>query len=344
MLIPKLCALVASVLLVAPTPEEPPRPLERTYKVTQTVHLTGIEPGAEHVRWWVSLPNNDRHQDLLDITVIDAPGEWSVKPAGKQPGHFLYMEVENPKAETLEAVVEFTLRRQAVHFAVDPAKVGPITEQHRRIFANELDPNAPNMVVTPAIQAIADRVCGDDRNPATQTHALLKHVAKVANHYSIDETVPTCGIGNASDCLTNLGGCCTDLHSLFIALSRARGIPARLQMGYRLNAKNQGKTYDPGYRCWVEYFLPGTGWTPADIVEADAPDGLGPDRWFTGLTEWRLWLNEGREFELTPAQATGPVNTMIIGHAEIDGVPARVLDHGDKLAQLSREINFQVVE
>jgi hypothetical protein len=144
--------------------------------------------------------------------------------------------------------------------------------------------------------------------------------------------------------MTNGGGCCTDLHSLFIALARARGIPARLQMGYRVLEKDENKEVDPGYRCWVEYFLPGCGWVPADIVEADAVDGMGPARWFAGLTERRLWLNSGREFTLEPRQAQKtPVNTMIIGHAEIDGVPARVLPDGPLEAQLKRKVHFTEV-
>ena len=199
------------------------------------------------------------------------------------------------------------------------------------------------MTVDATIQAIADRVVGDEANPAIQVAKLLRHVAASADHYSKDPSKPKCGIGTAGDCMTNAGGCCTDLHSLFIALARAKGIPARLQMGYRLNPKKADQDYDPGYRCWVEYFLPGYGWVSADIVEADAPEGLGPNRWFTGLTEWRVWLNEGREFDLRPRQASGPVNTMIIGHAEIDGVPARVLPEGELPAQLSRKIRFTEV-
>jgi hypothetical protein len=108
-------------------------------------------------------------------------------------------------------------------------------------------------------------------------------------------------------------------------------------MGYRLREANEGKNVDPGYRCWAEYFLPGYGWTPTDLVEAEDPKGLGPDRWFSGLTARRLWLNQGREFNLSgSAQKGHPVNMMTIGYAEIDGVAARVLPEGDKPAQLAR--------
>jgi hypothetical protein len=227
---------------------------------------------------------------------------------------------------------------------VKPERVAPITAEHRAIFAEEVRRDAPHMRVTPEIEKMANEVCGGEKNAAIEVRKLLDHVAKVADHYSKDPSKPKCGVGDADNCLKQGGGCCTDLHSLFIALARARGIPARLQMGYRLLEKNEGKEVDPGYRCWVEYFLPGYGWVSADIVEADADDGLGPTRWYTGLTERRVWLNSGREFQLEPAQASGPVNTMITGYAEIDGTPARVLPEGERTAQLSRTVRFVEVK
>jgi hypothetical protein len=91
----------------------------------------------------------------------------------------------------------------------------------------------------------------------------------------------------------------------------------------------------------VEYFIPGYGWVPADIVEASAAsDVAGRDHWFSGLNERRVHLNEGREFELSPRQSGPPVNTMVIGYAEIDGVPVRVLPEGDRPAQLVRTVKY----
>lgn len=312
----------------------------RTYRIQQTVKLSDVPAGAKSVRWWISIPDNERHQDVLDFSVVNVPGPWRIERDADRGNRFLYVEVASPKTPQLEAVVEFTVRREPVLYNVDPAKVGPITELHRSLYADEVRKDAPHMEVTPAIAEMAKSTCGDDTNPATQAQKLLQHVASVADHYSKDPSKPNCGIGDAAVCVEKGGGCCTDLHSLFIALARARGIPARLQMGYRINPKNEGKVYDPGYRCWVEYFLPNYGWTSADIVEADAVDGLGPARWFSGLTERRVWLNEGREFQLRPPQSGPRVNTMIIGHAEIDGKAARVLPEGDLATQLTRTIQY----
>ena len=129
--------------------------------------------------------------------------------------------------------------------------------------------------------------------------------------------MPHCGIGDAKVCKKQGGGCCTDLNSYFIALARAREIPARLNMGYRLQEKNIGKSVDPGFRCWVEYFVPNFGWISTVIVDADNPSGLGPERWMSGLTSRRLFLNMGREFDFGTDIAVGKVNHMSIGYAQI---------------------------
>lgn len=311
-----------------------------TYRVEQTVTLSDIPAGAKHVKFWVSIPDNERYQDLLDFNVVSAPGKWSVVREPDRGNRFMLLEVDNPPSPSLSAKVEFTVRRTSVLAAIEPARVGPITDAHRTLYAEELRADAPHMEITPQIEAMAAKAVGTETNVASKARLLLGAVADYADHYSKDPTKPNCGIGSAGDCLANAGGCCTDLHSLFISLARAQGIPARLQMGYRVREANAGKEVDPGYRCWVEYFVPSYGWISSDIVEADDPKGLGRDRWFTGLTERRIWLNEGREFDLAGRAAKDRVNTMIIGYAEIDGVPARVLPDGDKKAQLSRKVKY----
>ena len=316
-----------------------------TYKVRQSVTLSDIPAGAKNVKLWVAIPQDDRFQEVLDFSVKSSPGVWSIVREPDHGNRFMLIDVASPGASSLTTQLEFLLRRQSVFVKIDPAKVGPLTETHRRMFKDELRQDAPHMEVTPAVAKMANDACGAESNLAVQAKLLLNTVADYADHYSKDPSKPKCGLGDARDCMTNAGGCCTDMHSMFIALARARGIPTRLQMGYRLREINEGKDVDAGYRCWAEYFAPGYGWVPADIVEADDPKGLGRTRWFSGLTVRRLWLNEGREFSLAGRAVTDHrVNTMIIGYAEIDGVEARVLPDDGKPAQLSRSIWFTEVK
>lgn len=340
-------ALLASLTLGLALRAEPVPETTVIYRVEQNATLSDIPAGAKKVKFWVSIPDNERYQDVLDFKVVSAPGKWSVVREPDRGNRFMLVETENPGTDKLTAKVEFTLRRRSVFTEIDPAHAGAITDSHRTLYAEELRPDAPHMKVTARIAKAAADAAGTETNVATQAKLLLGAVADYADHYSKDPTKPNCGIGDAEDCMTNAGGCCTDLHSMFIAMARARGIPARLQMGYRLREANAGKEVDPGYRCWAEYFVPNYGWVSADIVEADAPNGLGRTRWFTGLTERRLWLNEGREFNLAGrANTTQRVNTMIIGYAEIDGVEARVLpDVALNLkAQLTRTVRYTEVK
>lgn len=333
--------LLASSLSLLPLARAAVEPVTRTYRVQQNVKLTEIPAGTKSVKWWIAIPQDDRFQQVLDLNVVSTPGTWRIVREPDHGNRFLLVETSTPAADSLDAKVEFTLRRNSVFVEIDPSKVGTISEAQRGLFVDELRQDAPHMSVTKRIAKMAADTCKNETNIYTQAQQLLGVVADYADHYSKDPTKPKCGIGDAEDCMTNAGGCCTDMHSMFIALARARGIPARLQMGYRLREQNAGKEVDPGYRCWAEYFVPNYGWVPADIVEADDPKGLGRTRWFTGLTERRLWLNEGREFDLAGRAITDHrVNTMVIGYAEIDGVEARVIPDGDKPAQLSRTVFY----
>lgn len=320
-------------------------PTTVTYHVRQRVTLSDIPAGAKSVKMWISIPQDDRFQEVLDFSLKNSPGTWSIIRELDHGNRFMLVEVPSPGASALTSELEFIVRRKSVFVDLDPALAGVLTETHRQMFVEELRRDAPHMEVTEAIAKMADAACGKESNLVVQAKLLLNAVADYADHYSKDPSKPKCGIGDAGDCMTNAGGCCTDMHSLFIALARSRGIPTRLQMGYRLREVNDNKEVDPGYRCWVEYFIPAYGWVPADIVEADDPKGLGRAPWFSGLNARRLWLNEGREFNLAGRSVTERrVNTMIIGYAEIDGVEARVLPEADKPAQLSRSIWFTEVK
>ncbi|HVT73609.1 MAG TPA: transglutaminase domain-containing protein [Lacunisphaera sp.] len=319
-------------------------PVTTTYRVEQNVTLSDIPAGAKNIKWWIAIPNDNHDQKVLDFSVVSAPGAWSTVVEPDHANRFMLVEVTNPPAGSLTTKVAFTLRRSSVFIDIDPAAVGPITDSHRRMFTDELRPDAPHMTITSRIAKMAADACGAETNVALQAKLLLGAVCDFADHYSRDPSKPSSSTGDAESCLAHAGGTCTDMHSLFIAMARSRGIPARLQMGYRLREPNAGKEVDPSYRCWVEYFVPGYGWVPADIPEADDPKGLGRARWFSGLTERRLWLSTGREFNLAGRAVTDHrVNAMFVGYAEIDGVEARAITADGKKAQLTRTVRYTEV-
>ena len=345
----RLFSLAATTLVVLAASSQTPAaqaapasspPDSRTYEVQQSVILSDIPKGAKKIGLWISIPDDAAAQRLLDLSVKSAPGPWKIVRDRDRGCRFLYVDVSKPNADKLTTTVTFAVERTSVFYDLDPAKGTPLTEEQKAVFAEDLRTDSPHMEVTPEIRKIVTEQLGDEKNPIVQVSKLQNHVAAVADHYSKNPNVPKCGLGDAKACLQQGGGCCTDLHSLFISLARAAGVPARLQMGYRLQPKNVGIEADPGYRCWAEYFIAGYGWVPTDIVEADAAEGDAKARWFSGLTERRVHLNEGRDFDLPFKKNAARVNHMSIAYAEIDGKPARVLPEGDKQPQITRLVTY----
>lgn len=69
----------------------------------------------------------------------------------------------------------------------------------------------------------------------------------------------------ASWVLRNKEGVCDELTNLFIAMSRALGIPARFISGVAYtNAKEFGEGFGP--HGWAEVYFPGYGWIPFDVT------------------------------------------------------------------------------
>ena len=312
------------------------------FDVQQTIELTEIPQNTAEVKIWIALPSDAEHQKLLGMNIVSIPGRWGIVEDADRRGRFLQVSVEKPNTDALKFQVQFSLRRSPVLIEVDTDRVSPLNDLEKSLLKEHLDRHSLHMEVTDKVQQIADDVCGEETNAAIQALAIMKHIAAKVDHYSYskDPDMPRCGVGDAQNCLSQGGGCCTDLNSLFIALARARGIPARLQMGYRLLPENEGKLVDPGYRCWVEYFVPAYGWISADVVEADRPDGQGEVRWLTGLTANRIWLNQGRNFRFKDTTVSEPINHMNIAYAEIDGKPARLLPEGDSQPQIQRKVIF----
>lgn len=308
----------------------------RVYRIRQTVTLADVPAGAHEVRMWVPVPADGAWQHVLDRRVVEAPAGWRLEKQPKSQSQMVF--AATPAQPKVSVVVETTVARQSPVFDLS-ATAGDMQPE---LFTEELRSDDPLMSVDPQIAEMAHKACAGETDTARKVVRLLDAVADSADHYSKDPSKPKCGRGCAQDCLAHGGGCCTDLHSLFIACARAEKIPARMQFGYRLNAAKENTEYDPSYRCWVEFYLPGSGWVPTDIVVADAGERAARMGSYGTLDARRVWLWEGRGLDLVPKQNAAPIETMSCGWAEIDGVPVDVLPAADGTpSKLTRTITFR---
>src|SRR5438094_10641147 len=109
--------LGASIFVHAETSIEP---IVRTYRLRQNVTLSDIPSGAKTVKWWISIPDDDRDQDVLDFFVTEAPGPWHVVTEPEHGNRFMVVEVTAPSTKSLVTTVEVTLRRRSIFGALGP--------------------------------------------------------------------------------------------------------------------------------------------------------------------------------------------------------------------------------
>jgi transglutaminase-like putative cysteine protease len=112
-------------------------------------------------------------------------------------------------------------------------------------------------------------------------------------------------------------GNCTDFHSLFIAMARSQGIPARFEIGFPLPADKHSAEI-AGYHCWSDFYIDGKGWIPVDISQAwKHPEKR--DYFFGAHDVNRVQFSMGRDLQLNPSQNGKPLNYFVYPYVEVDG-------------------------
>jgi transglutaminase-like putative cysteine protease len=167
--------------------------------------------------------------------------------------------------------------------------------------------------------------------------ALAKMLYDVVNQHMVySKKGVGWGQGDADWACESCYGNCTDFHSVFIALARAQGIPARFEIGFPL-PEQRGEGEVTGYHCWAWFKPEGRGWIPVDISEANKAKSTRPELveyYFGNLTEDRVAFSVGRDIQLVPKQAGPPLNFFIYPHVEVNG---QVLDS----SQVQRRFTYR---
>ena len=107
------------------------------------------------------------------------------------------------------------------------------------------------------------------------------------------------------------------MHALFISLARSEDIPARFEIGFPVPEDRETGEIG-GYHCWVEFFLPETGWFPIDASEAFKHPEKRELFYGTHLAD-RIHFSTGRDLRLGAAHRDRPLNYFVYPYVEVDG-------------------------
>lgn len=182
----------------------------------------------------------------------------------------------------------------------------------------------------------ADRITKGKKTDLEKARAIYDWV--VENTFR-DPKVLGCGVGDVKSMLESgyLGGKCTDINSLFVALCRASGIPAREIFGIRVLPSQLSKSISSvqgdatkAQHCRAEFYL--GRWIPADpadvrkvILEEELDLNhlkvqKVRDFMFGGWDVHWVAFNYARDFQLNPPPKNGElVNEFMYPIAEVGG-------------------------
>lgn len=140
----------------------------------------------------------------------------------------------------------------------------------------------------PQIIEIADRLAGDETNPYLLARKFYDYVTITAHYRLVGK-----GLLGAKALLANGEGECGDYASLFIALARVKGIPARSVVGYWA-ISGVDHTH-----VWAEFYLEGIGWVPVDPTIGQQ-SASNQDYYFGNMDNQRVILEKGFSFPMDP--------------------------------------------
>ena len=161
---------------------------------------------------------------------------------------------------------------------------------------------------------LAAKVTEGETTPLDKARAIYDYVFTTMRY---DKTGTGWGHGDVLYACDAKKGNCTDFHSLFIAMARSQGIPARFEIGFPLPPdKHSGEI--AGYHCWADFFEPQHGWVPVDISEAWKHQEKR-DYFFGAHDANRVQFSMGRDLRLNPKQDGAPLNYFVYPYVEVAG-------------------------
>jgi hypothetical protein len=220
---------------------------------------------------------------------VETPHAWEWVEDADHGNRLLRLQMENP-TERIDIALSARVRRRTVQV---PQPASP-SHLETDLYLNPASAAPPG-------SAVADSLPDEDRARA---------------EYVLQRFDPA-------------SGSCTDYHRLFIALSRARGVPARVEVG--LSIPSGGGVLKEGrFHCWAWFYRDGA-WVALDLLDMDRGAGswaarrgrLGPDR---------ITFSRGEQVRLPGMQAEPLELLTPFAYVEIDGRPHRIITQQFRVA------------
>ena len=245
------------------------------------------------IRLYLPMPGEWAAQKDLKINQL-SPDPKSQKAEKNSGNAMVYWQLSGSPGKNTEEnfVLNFDLTAYETLTNIDPAAVQPYNtngaEYKQYTKAEKYIESGDSKIVK-----LAGDLAKDETNPYL--------LAEIFYNYIIDNThykLLGQGLNGAKYLLEKGNGECGDYSALFIALSRAKGIPARPVVGYWAVSGND-QTH-----VWAEFYLEGIGWIPVDATIGQQ-SAAKRAYYFGNMDNQRVILSKGYNTALVPSGPDG---------------------------------------
>jgi transglutaminase-like putative cysteine protease len=268
-------------------------------------------PAGKKVRIWIPAAQSDPFQE---VKILAAKGDLPVRKTreSKYGNEIFFAETGSATQPELRFEIEYDVVRHE-RVALNPAAHLVVTTLTNKERQQDLQPDAL-VPVTGLPADLAAKVTQGKTQPLDKARAIYDYVFTTMRY---DKTGTGWGHGDVLYACDAKKGNCTDFHSLFIAMARSQGIPARFEIGFPLPPDKHSAEI-AGYHCWSDFYIDGKGWIPVDISEAWKHQEKR-DYFFGSHDVNRVQFSMGRDLRLSPPQKGKPLNYFVYPYVEVDG-------------------------
>lgn len=299
----------------APIPEVPSRSFDFRY----VVDVAPPPSGSHHLTIWLPLPYESSRYQSVSALRINAPVRYEIQREREFSDSYAYFDLSPAQSKKpFQIELLFHVKRFEYRADLDPPRSSPRRTElvNRFLQPDRLIP------IDGEIGELSRQQTLGATEPLEKARKIYNYVVATM-HY--DHAGTGWGRGDAIWACNSKHGNCTDFHSLFIGMARAAGIPARFEIGFPLPLDAHSGAV-AGYHCWAEFWVDGIGWIPIDASEASL-DPARKNYFFGAIDTNRVMFSLGRDIQLHPEPAAGPLNYFVYPYAELDGKPFTALTH-----------------
>jgi transglutaminase-like putative cysteine protease len=225
---------------------------------------------------YVSIPQSRDNQRITKLE-FSAPYTLTVDRYDEQMGHFRFTDLA--AGQDVRVTWEGDIEIEAKNYDLDPEKVTGLDtippELLETYTTDEEKYRLDSSVMQQAARA-AGRGAATPYWIARNVHDFVARRLSYSNDGQWDD---------AETVYLRRSGSCSEYSFLFVALSRANGLPARYVAGTR--QRKEGVYEDILFHRWAEVYLPPYGWVPVDVLHDDRMGGPQYD-YFGGISDERF--------------------------------------------------------